>query len=307
MSLIICPECGQEVSSKAICCPHCGVAIAGNIKRCPICHSTMLMDAKECPHCHTPLEAGQQTTPEPDDDTKQASSPQPAAAHVPSSVLPKGDSHEDNENATGIDSPQLEPSEGPLGKGMPWYFLLFVIVILVIGGYLYWNNYQQRCNSEEQAYQLLRDCNDPLNYEDFIARYPDSEHLDEVRLKLKELQREDALWEVVANSGNIDNLKSYIENHPHSPYVKVALHKIDSLEWREADKLGTSDAYNTYILHHDAGEYISEAYEARDAALGREQQARRDSLAAAEALADSMAAEANNSAQAPEGIDELMQ
>lgn len=31
MALIICPECGQQVSDKAEFCPHCGIKIAGNI------------------------------------------------------------------------------------------------------------------------------------------------------------------------------------------------------------------------------------------------------------------------------------
>ena len=31
MALMICPECGQQVSDKAEFCPHCGIKIAGNI------------------------------------------------------------------------------------------------------------------------------------------------------------------------------------------------------------------------------------------------------------------------------------
>lgn len=31
MALIICPECGNQVSNKAEICPHCGIKIAGNI------------------------------------------------------------------------------------------------------------------------------------------------------------------------------------------------------------------------------------------------------------------------------------
>ena len=116
------------------------------------------------------------------------------------------------------------------------------------------------------------------------------------------MQKVDALWEVVAKSSNTEDFRNFIQAHPRSPYAKVALHKIDSLDWREADGKGTSEAYDQYILNHDAGEYITEAYAARDAARDREERARRDSIAAAQARADSLAPE-----EVSVGIDELMQ
>ena len=31
MALIMCPECGKEISDKALSCPNCGLPIADNI------------------------------------------------------------------------------------------------------------------------------------------------------------------------------------------------------------------------------------------------------------------------------------
>ena len=139
-------------------------------------------------------------------------------------------------------------------------------------------------------------------WQPIIARYPDSKHLDEVRAQLRELRKEDTLWEVVAGSSKTEDFHNFIQAHPRSPFVKVAQHKIDSLDWREADSKGTAAAYDRYIAMHDAGEYVTEAYSARDAARLREDRARQDSIAAAQAQADSLAAEA-----APVGIDNLIQ
>lgn len=36
MSLIKCPECGQEISDKAPTCPHCGAPLAKNVYRDPV-------------------------------------------------------------------------------------------------------------------------------------------------------------------------------------------------------------------------------------------------------------------------------
>lgn len=299
MSLIKCPECGHQVSSKAETCPECGVRIAGNVKRCPICHRTVLMYVAQCPQCHTRFETQPEIMLEPgaeggSDPTSITSSPLITDNVGAADDLSAGDS----DAGIGASSGQPVPSK----KGAPWYLLLFIIVVIGVGGYLYWDNYQQRRYSEEKAFELLRDCNDPLNFEDFIARYPNSEHLEEVRAQLRELQKEDAVWEVIAGSSKTEDYRNFIQTHPHSPFVKVAQHKIDSLDWREADRKGTSEAYDRYIAAHDAGEFVTEAYSARDAARAREERARRDSLAAEQALADSLA-----SAEAAMGIDELVQ
>lgn len=290
MSLIKCPECGHQVSSKAEVCPECGVRIAGNVKRCPVCQRTLLMYVTQCPHCHTRFEAQTEIMLEPGADNEEA---------ITTEVVPPEEqtTEEPVEQPAG-DTQPATPQKG----GTPWYLLLFIIVIVAVGAYLYWDNHQQRRYSEEKAFELLQGCNDPLNFEDFIARYPNSEHLDEVREQLKALQKVDALWEVVAKSSNTEDFRNFIQAHPRSPYAKVALHKIDSLDWREADGKGTSEAYDQYILNHDAGEYITEAYAARDAARDREERARRDSIAAAQARADSLAPE-----EVSVGIDELMQ
>ena len=270
MSLIKCPECGQEVSSKAPTCPHCGVRIEANIKRCPVCNSYVLMDAERCPHCQTKFVV--------DDDHHAHNDEQ--ASHLSSEEATKvtHDYEESPVGETGNDAQDY--GHTPTKKDAPWYLLLLAIIIIGVGGYFYWDSYQDKIASEEKAYAMLQDCNDPLNFEDFIARFPNSKYVPDVRERLKNLQQEDALWTDVCKSLDITKLQNYIDTHPTSPHKKEALHKIDSLEWRQADQQGTSAAYDAYIECHQDGSYISEAYNARDNARAREERARRDSIAA---------------------------
>lgn len=286
MSLIKCPECDHNVSSKAPFCPNCGVLIEGNIKRCPVCGGYSLMAATQCPHCQTKFAAQQpaHTPPAaPVTPRRQATSPtdsdvstkQPAAqtsAHEPDvtqeSQLP--DTHMVDPRA-----PQQK------SDGAPWYLLILAIILIAIGGFFYWENENQEA-SEERAYELLRDCNDPLNYEDFIARYPMSRHIDDVRARLNALHRENEQWLSVIQKNDVSSLQDFISSHPTSPYKATALHKIDSLEWRQAEHEGTAAAYDLYIKRHDNGAYIDQAYQAHAAARQREEQARRDSMAAAQ-------------------------
>ena len=271
MSMIKCPECNEPVSSKAPTCPHCGVRIENNIKRCPVCNSYVLLDATECPNCKTRfLVDSQNGKSAPKDETLQL---EPAAEQ------------------TELDSEKTSTANLQPKKDTPWYLLLLGILIIGIGGYLYWDNYQDKVASEEKAFALLQDCNDPLSFEDFIARFPNSKHIDEVKERLNGLHKEDAAWAELCRNLDVNALHNFIDTHPTSPHVKVALHKIDSLDWRQADELGTTQAYEQYILQHEDGMYISEAYNSRDNARRREEQARRDSIAA-KVKADSIAAAA---------------
>lgn len=294
MSLIKCPECGQQVSSKAPHCPHCGVPIEHNVKRCPVCNSFVLMSAEECPQCNAkfarqtpPTMPGNPMPPSPPATNEPGNrQPQVALAGVPANGMKDGQPEAKRQHRSHT----------------PWYLLVLLILAIAIGGFFYWENQNQQA-TEEAAYLLLVDCKDPLNFEDFIAQFPNSKHIDEVRTRLKELQMAKNEWDAAVAAGDVQRLRDFIQAHPDSPFRKQALTRIDSLDWLEAMAKGSSAGYQYYIDQHETGIHIDEAYTARDEALKREEQARVDSVAAAQArsaLADSLAA-----APAATGIDVL--
>ena len=314
MSLIKCPECGQQVSSKAPICPHCGVPIQNNVKRCPVCNAYVLMNADECPQCNAkfvkePTEIAGQARDEGVQRVQERSrlggrdegeqGVQSSMVNVQSSVAPAP--------KVGLLSPEENTAETSPKKPKshtPWYLLVLLILALAIGGFFYWENQNQQ-QTEERAYALLVDCKDPLNFEDFIAQFPNSKHIDDVRKRLKELQMAKDEWEAALATGNVQKLHDFIKTHPDSPFRKQALSRIDSLDWLEANTKGTSVAYQYYIDQHETGAHIDQAYVAKEEAEKREQQAKADSIAAARAkaaLADSLAAAA---AATPAGIDVL--
>ena len=282
MSLITCPECGHQVSSKAPSCPECGVAIAGNIKRCPVCNSYLLMSAKECPKCHSHF-AVQQTE------------NVPAKTHEPN-PLPTSDLEESetktpeepakfNSPETG-NSKQTSPKEIDKNRkksgGFPWYMIVMAVVLLAVLGFAYWTKYTNDAEQEEKEYSLLEKCNDIQNFEDFITRYPKSAHIGDVRARLKELEKEEKEWHEVARSMDVNTLREFLNAYPTSPRRQAAIHRIDSLDWVQAVNANTVLAYTKYIELHDNGEYVTEAYAARDIAQKLEIQARKDSIAAAQ-------------------------
>ena len=57
MAMIICPNCGKQVSDKAKKCVHCGmVLIQEEKKKCAECGAELEEGATECPNCGCPVE-----------------------------------------------------------------------------------------------------------------------------------------------------------------------------------------------------------------------------------------------------------
>lgn len=261
MSLIKCPGCGHEVSSKATKCPECGASILDNIKRCPVCNALSFMDAEQCAQCGTHFVVKKNTA----EDSEQTEKP------------------EKSKNSKLSEDSSPTPSRKRSWVG--WIFLLLLIAAAA-GAYFYYEHLQQT-RQEEQAYQLLMQCTERELFQNFLNRYPDSPHAESVRARLAELKNINDQWTALCAHPSQAALRQFIHDNPATIHKAAALHIIDSLDWREADSLGTSAAYTNYISHHENGENITLAFEARTLAIHRENKARHDSIAAAELSSDS--------------------
>lgn len=269
MSLINCPECGNAVSSKAPTCPVCGVQIAGNVKRCPICNSFLLMDTEECPKCHTHFIIEEQELPTTETKEMTGEDSEPNVSNTQTTTQKV----EAEKMANKEDNPQKK------GGSKMWLPLLIILIILGIGGFVFWKTTSTRQTEEETAYALLENCKELGSYESFIAYYPKSRHINDVRERWKALKIEESAWDEVKNSFNVNDLETFVTTYPTSTHRQAALHRIDSLDWREAENGGSTVTYSLYIEKHENGEYITEAYAAREEALRRESQAASDSTA----------------------------
>lgn len=261
MSLIKCPGCGHEVSSKATECPECGASIVGNIKRCPVCNTLSFMDAKQCSHCGTLFVVEKKT-----EDAGQA---------------------EKSKNSGNADLSKGSSPTPPKKRSWFGWILLLLLIAAAAGAYFYYQHLEQT-KQEEQAYQLLMQCTERELFQSFLSRYPDSPHAEGVRARLAELKNIDDKWADLCAHPQQTALRQFIHDNPSTIHKAAALHIIDSLDWREADSLGTSASYAIYISNHENGENITQAFEARTRAIHRENKARHDSIAAAGISSDSI-------------------
>lgn len=139
------------------------------------------------------------------------------------------------------------------------YIIIAVLVVLLIGGGAWFVCANNAASQEEMAYQILENNDNPQDYQDFLEKYPNSEHADEVRQRLTKLEEMLAKWNTIALSDNINDFINFKNTYNDIQYGRLCDIKIDSLDFIIAQKQGTPEAYQHYLDSHPDGRYASEA------------------------------------------------
>ena len=213
-------------------CPGCGIRISGHLCTCPGCGSHCLIHQDTCPQCGAPLE------------NKPAPSPEP--------------------------SPEEEtPKKAPRKRKRIWKWLACAIVAALLlgalgaGGDYY---HQQLLQQREQArYERLCETTNPDFYQQFLDEYPESEHCDEVRERMLRLQEEAREWQQVRQAVNRVSIISFMQKYPGSVRLRICEDMIDSIDWQEAQAVGSEEAITAYLTQHPAGRYADCAAETKNA------------------------------------------
>lgn len=230
---------------------------------CPKCHHHISSMARACPECGTPVKIEESVADEP-----VAEAPSPV--ETPTAEAPKT-------------APKEKKKEG---MGGMMFLVLALLLSLLIGG-LYLYDYILQRQRERHAYELLQDCSNPDRYEDYIARFPKSEHIDDVRQRLEEVSRQQEEWLHLIYNGSHRELQAFIAKHPTSPYLKVAQTRLDSLDWAQASTAHTLEAVSQYMTEHPDGYFIDQAETLRQTIERQRAEAaaaRRDSIARTDSI-----------------------
>lgn len=163
--------------------------------------------------------------------------------------------------APGAPAPGFPGGQPPVPKKRnPWIYVIIALCILipaaVAGGFYFYLNQQE---SEQEAYELLNNNETIEDYENYLNRYPNSHHADEVRERLNKLRTMYGDWQRIANSSYASDFERFRQNYPQSLLVKQCELKIDSLDWETAKKLNTPEALADYMEKHPDGRYAQDA------------------------------------------------
>lgn len=229
MALIICPECGRQVSEKAEICPGCGVKIAGNVVNPQ--------------YVQQPPQYQQPALPQQPQYVQQPVQPQ----QTPQQPV----------------KPQPEtPKKSTGGKIVKLLLVSFIISLVICGtGYYFYKSAQSQ--KEQEDYEYAIQSTDPMVLQSYLARYADAprEHRDSINAHLTMLTQSDHDWTNAVVSGTKSALEEYVKNHPGSVHCGEAKDKIDSIDYAVANRANTVESYTQYLKEHPDGKYASEAQE----------------------------------------------
>ncbi len=140
----------------------------------------------------------------------------------------------------------------------PWYLGVLAVAGIVAGSFFYARE-QWKMQEEWESYKALSESVEPMDYETFLLRYPDSDYADDVHCALEDLRKERQEWQETADKGKRSDFVVYMKTHPHSPYHQLCREKIDSLDWLAACEADTPEAYEMYLHAHPDGKYAERA------------------------------------------------
>jgi len=136
-----------------------------------------------------------------------------------------------------------------------------IALVLIVGGAVAWFFYTAHKNAENEltAYEILENNYNMADYEDFLARYPQSERAAEVSERLTRLKSMAAAWESINLSGSKNDFVGFKNRFRDAHYDQLCDLKLDSLDWVEANHAGTEEAFQLYLRLHPDGRYAADA------------------------------------------------
>lgn len=138
-------------------------------------------------------------------------------------------------------------------------FFLFVIMVAAVAAGIYYYKATTLAQDEQTAYEILIDNEQVKDYEDYLSRFPNSEHAQEVKERLESLKTMYEQWATTLASGHQRDFELFKQNYPNSLLKRQCDLKIDSLDWVDAQSAGTMEAFDAYLDKHPEGRYSSEA------------------------------------------------
>lgn len=156
-------------------------------------------------------------------------------------------------------TPQAQPQKGKSKKGLAIAAVVAAIVVVIGAGIAFFVASSNKEQSEEMAYAVLENNDNPQDYRDFLANFPESEHAAEVRTRLAKLEEMMQAWNNIALSDNAQDFIKFKATYSDAQYGRLCDIKIDSLDWITAQNAGTQEAFQRYLDAHPDGRYASEA------------------------------------------------
>lgn len=143
-----------------------------------------------------------------------------------------------------------------------WLVAMIVLVLVLLAGAVAGIIYRNAL-MEQKAFDALQGSSNMQLYENYMVKYPDGRHIEEVkRLYAVVKQEYEQFYSEVYDAGR-KALVDYMNEFPESPYIKICEQRLDSIDWKEAKTENTVESYEKYLTIHQDGIFVDEALEAK--------------------------------------------
>lgn len=145
-------------------------------------------------------------------------------------------------------------------KRRAWMAAGVALLLVCITGGIGYSIYHNAQMKVQLAYEILDKNECIADYEDFLKTYPDSKYVPEVKQRLENLRRMHDDWSAALKANTKARYVAFRDKYPESILMghQCGL-KIDSLDWMEAEEIGTIEAYRRYLSLHPSGRYAQQA------------------------------------------------
>ncbi|MBR6181556.1 MAG: zinc-ribbon domain-containing protein [Prevotella sp.] len=156
------------------------------------------------------------------------------------------------------DEGKAEEEKGKL-KYIPVVVSL-AIAALIAAVSLYFYN-ASKLDDETRAYDIAIGSNDIKEMQNFLLKFPDatSKHKEAIQGKIEYINKHKDDLSFIMMTRNKDNILQFLNNFPDTPKKQTLLAMVDSIDWEDAMKLNTKEAYEHYLEAHATGLFAKEA------------------------------------------------
>ena len=174
-------------------------------------------------------------------------------------VLPYVDIDEENLKKPEQEISSLEETSKGKHPYIPIIVSLAITALIVAVCFYFYND--SKMSRETEAFELAMKSNDVNQLKNFLRNYTDasSEHKTAVEKEISLINKQEEDLSMSLVTRDKARLAKYLEDYPGTPHKQKIISIIDSLDWEEAQRKNTKEAYDLYIAEHPSGNFLKEA------------------------------------------------
>ena len=143
---------------------------------------------------------------------------------------------------------------------MPWIWAALSVAGIAVASVAYVNEQQEKLE-EYNRYQIALTSYSEEEINRFLLDFPESKYQDMLDLRKEQIRNIYKEWDFLKNFGSKQDFLDFTKRYPQSPLVYDCDNMIDSLDWNEAQKTHSLDAYVAYLTQHPNGRFVKGATE----------------------------------------------